>query len=233
LANCNISDDGGEAIGKSFLINETCNELNVSDNSMSCKTAKVFGEVLCSNRSLMRLDLSHNRLGENNAFVSLMKGLAMNETLADLSVSWNALGGELFGKLLLKSIKTSKLRTLKMEHNRLSTLELKKLAIGLRRSRTIEEVYIAGNLILGGDDVDLIGAFKSKSPLKLMSFGKWFHLSHEAFKVRLELSKEVTQSIKFTESGRHSAHPTVHHRDLSKCDLTECTSRRQHARHLC
>ena len=122
-------------------------------------------------------------MNEDYAIVSVLKGLAQNETLEYLDLSWNSLCGEPFGKVLSKSIKLSNLRTLKMEHNRMSTFELKKLSLGLKYAKTIEEVYIGDNLILNREDVNLINVFKSKSPLKLLSFGKWFHLSREAFNV--------------------------------------------------
>lgn len=185
LARCSLSDDGGQAIVQSFLINDVCNELNLAGNGLSLKTAKAFAEVFAENKSLKRLDVSHNMLHEDEAIVKLLKGLAHNATLEELNLSWKALGGdESLGKALSKSIKSSKLRVLKMENNRLSTVELRRIAIGLKRSQTIEEAYIGGNRNAADVDAKLIGVFKSSSPLRLLSFGSWFHLSQEAFKVR-------------------------------------------------
>lgn len=65
----------------------------------------------------------------------------------------------------------------------MSKFELKKLKVGLKISKTINEVYIEGNSFGEDDDVNLINVFTTKSPLELMSFGKWFHLSQDAFKV--------------------------------------------------
>lgn len=183
LSNCNIFDDGGEAIVKSFLINSVCQELNLSCNSLSLKTAKAFEEVLIENRTLRNLDLSHNSFYEDFAINNILAGLQQNESLENLDLSWNALCGEPFGKVLSKSIKSSKLKVLRMEHNRMQTFELKKLALGLKFSKTIEEAFVGGNSFLNGEDVNFINALNSKSPLKYLSFGKWFHLSCEAFRV--------------------------------------------------
>jgi Ran GTPase-activating protein (RanGAP) involved in mRNA processing and transport len=185
LANCHIPDDGVESIAKAFVTNNVCRDLNLSSNFMSLKSAKALEEVLAVNTTLKKLDLSHNALYEDDAIVSVLKGLAQNEALQYLDLSWNSLRGEALTKVLSKSIKSSKLKILKMEHNRMSTFELRKLAIGLKFSKTIEEAYIADNLILNGEDFDLINVFNSKSPLTLLSFGKWFYLSREAFNVNL------------------------------------------------
>lgn len=183
LANCHIPDDGVEAIARAFVTNNVCTELNLSSNFMSLKSAKVLEEVLVVNTTLEKLDLSYNALYQDDAIIYVLKGLSNNETLQVLDLSWNSLCGESLTKILAKSIKASKLKVIKLEHNRLSTIELKKVAIGLKYSKTIEEVYVADNLILEGDDVVLINVFNSKSSLTLLSFGKWFYLSREAFDV--------------------------------------------------
>lgn len=188
LANCNISDDGCEQIAKSFFSNSKCEELNMSQNLLGPKSAKVLAEVLQDNKVLRKLDLSHNSLYEDNACLNVLKGLKQNEMLEYLNLSWNSLGGEPLGKVLSKSIKSTKLKILKMEHNQMATFELKKLALGLKFSKTIEEVYIAGNLMMHGEDLNFVNIFNSKSPLKLLSFGRWFHLSQDAFRVFLKNS---------------------------------------------
>lgn len=188
LSNCNISDAAGEVLAKSFLVNGVCQELNLSWNSLGLQTAKVFQDVLVQNVALVKLDLSHNAFFEDYAIVNIMKGLEMNESLEYLDISWNALCGEPFGKIISKSLKTSKLNVLKLENNRMSKFELKKLSLGLKNSETIKEVYIKGNLFGDEDDVRLINVFKSKSPLELLSFGEWFHISQEAFNVSCNIS---------------------------------------------
>lgn len=182
VSNCNISDVGGEVLVESFLKNSVCEELVLASNFLALKTSKALGKVLAENITLKVLDLSYNSFYEDNAIVNVLKGLSQNEQLENLDLSWNGLSGEPFGMILSKSIKASKLKTLKMKYNRMATFELKKLALGLKYSKTINEVYIEGNFF-NGEDHNLLNVFNSKSPLKMISFGKWFHLSPDAFKV--------------------------------------------------
>lgn len=160
----------------------------LSVNRLAFKFAKVFKEVMINNKTLVKLDLSHNALYEDFAVVDLLKGLSENETLESLDLSWNSLRGESFGKALPKAIKLSSLKVLNMTNNRLSKFEFKKLAFGLRRSKTIEKVFLEGNMFATGDDVILVNVFNSDSPLNLLSFGKWFQLSQEAFQVDFVIS---------------------------------------------
>lgn len=182
-SNCNISDIGGEFLAQSFVVNKVCKEVNFSFNELAFKSAKVFEEVMMTNTALVKLDLSHNSLYEDFAVVNLLKGLSKNESLEYLDLSWNALRGEPFGKALPKAVKLSSLKILKMTNNRMSKFELKKLAIGVKRSKTIEQLFVEGNMFASGDDVILVNIFNSDSPLTLLSFGRWFQLSQNAFKV--------------------------------------------------
>lgn len=182
VSNCCISDIGGEVLVKSFLVNVACEDLVMSSNYFALKTSKALQEVLTTNRTLKSLDLSNNLFYEDNAVVNILQGLMRNQQLEALDLSWNALSGEKFALFLSKSIKSSKLKILKMNFNRMASLELTKLATGLKLSKTIKEVYLEGNF-LNGEDRNLLNVFNSRSPLDLISFGKWFHLSQDAFKV--------------------------------------------------
>lgn len=189
IAHCNISDDGGEALVKALHTNDACTELNLSFNSLALKTSLAFEKVLVTNQTLQKLDLSHNSFYEDNAIVNFLNGLQQNESLEYLDLSWNALCGEPFGKVLSKSIRLSKLKILKINHNRMGAFELKKLGLGIKYSKTIDEVHLGENLFAEGSDAFLINVFNSESPLTMMSFEKWFHLSQEAFKVRTVLPR--------------------------------------------
>lgn len=163
--------------------NESCTELNLSCNALSLKTSIAFGEVLPLNGTLRRLDLCHNRFYEQFAIVKLLDGLMRNKSVEYLDISWNALYGEIVGKSFSKTIKGSKLKVLKIENNKLRKFELQKLALGIKFSKTIEEVYVGGNSFRSEDDENMVKVFTTKSPLQLLSFGSFFHLSHEAFEV--------------------------------------------------
>lgn len=183
LSNNQITDDGGEILVSFLLRNYVCRDLNVSWNMLGYKTAVVVGEVLKENEILEKLDISHNRLYEQFAAIEVMKGLMENESLEYLDMSWNGISGEQFGKILSKSLKAAKLIVFKLEHNNLTAFEFKKLALGIKYSQTIEEVYVGGNFFTVDDDENLVKVFKTESPIKLLSFGDSFHLSRDAYKV--------------------------------------------------
>lgn len=94
----------------SFLIHDVCQDLNLSLNFLGLNTAKAFENVLVDNKTLRKLDLSHNTFYEDDAIVNFLKGLTANESLEYLDLSWNALSGEPFGKVLSKAVKSSKLK---------------------------------------------------------------------------------------------------------------------------
>jgi len=183
LSSNQITDDGGEILVSFLMRNYACRNLNLSSNMLGYKTAQIMGAVLMQNDTLVKLDISHNRLYEQYAIVEIMKGLMSNESLEYLDISWNRLNGEPFGKILSKSIKGAMLKVLKIENNLLTSFELRKLALGMKYSETIEEVYVAGNLLTLDDDENLIKVFKTDSPLKMISFGDSYHLSQAAFEV--------------------------------------------------
>ncbi|CAG9806643.1 unnamed protein product [Chironomus riparius] len=194
LSNNQITDDGGEILVSFLMRNYVCRDLNLSSNKLGYKTAQIVGAVLMENDTLVKLDISHNRLYEQYAIVKIMKGLMSNESLEYLDISWNGLCGEPFGKILSKSIKGAALKVFKVEYNNLTSFEFRKLALGLKYSETIEELYVAGNFFTVDDDENLVKVFKTDSPLKLISFGDSFHLSHAAFEILQEV-KDKKPSI--------------------------------------
>lgn len=188
LSNNNITDEGGEMLASFLMRNDVCGELNMSKNNLGFLAANALGKVLLVNHTLQKLDLCHNRLCENFGIVQLLEGLRLNKALEYLDVSWNALGGEPVGDILSRSLKGAKLKVFKIENNSLASYELQKLALGLKYSKTIEEVYLGGNFPTTAEEEDelLVQVFGSSSPLQLLSFGSSYHLSHEAFEVNLD-----------------------------------------------
>lgn len=183
LSSCNINDVGGFELVNAFMTNATCAELNLSHNSLGLQSAQALEEVLKENQSLKSLDLSHNSLFEENAIIPVLKGVLANRSLNHLDLSWNSLSGEIFGQLLMKCLKMTNLVTLNLKHNLLKSLEMGKLAAGLKKSSTLRDVFVEGNQVTADDEVELVKVFYSKSSLSLLSFGKWHQLSHQAHDV--------------------------------------------------
>ncbi|KAG5670876.1 hypothetical protein PVAND_001108 [Polypedilum vanderplanki] len=197
LKDNHISDDGGEILFSFLYKNSTIVDLNVSYNQLSIKTARIIGKMLMQNEILKKLDLSHNFFHEQFAAIEIMKGNSKNEYLEFLDLSWNGLYGDEFGKTLSKHLRKSGLKIFKLEHNRLTSFCYQKLAIGIKYSEAIQEIYIGFNIFQPDDDVTLMKVFKTDTPLQLLSFGDSFHLSHEAYGMMkdLKLSKPSIQVI--------------------------------------
>ena len=118
LSFCNITDSGGEIVVNALKEQETCKEIDLSSNNLGPKTGAALEILLESNKIIETLILSNNDFYFDNASVSIMRGLLNNETLKILDLSWNALSGEQFGKILSKSIKASSLKIIDLSHNR-------------------------------------------------------------------------------------------------------------------
>lgn len=118
LSFCNITDAGGEILVTALIEQETCKEIDLSSNNLGPKTGAALEALLESNKIIEALILSDNDFYFNNASVSIMRGLSTNESLKFLDLSWNALCGEQFGKILSKSIKASSLKIIDLSHNR-------------------------------------------------------------------------------------------------------------------
>lgn len=118
LSFCNITDTGGEILINALTEQETCREVNLSSNNLGPKTGAALEILLKSNKIIKALILSDNDFYFDNASVPIMRGLLTNETLKFLDLSWNALCGEEFGKILSKSIKASSLKIIDLSHNR-------------------------------------------------------------------------------------------------------------------
>lgn len=118
LSFCNITDAGGEILINALTEQDTCKELNLSSNNLGPKTGAALELLLVSNKIIEALILSDNDFYFDNASVPIMRGLLTNETLMFLDLSWNALCGEEFGKILSKSIKASSLKIIDLSHNR-------------------------------------------------------------------------------------------------------------------
>lgn len=118
LSFCNITDAGGEILATALIEQETCKEVDLSSNNLGPKTGVALENLLKSNKIVEALILSDNDFYCENAAVSIMRGLLTNDTLKFLDLSWNALCGEEFGKILSKSIKASSLKIIDLSHNR-------------------------------------------------------------------------------------------------------------------
>ena len=64
LSNNGIGDKGSQRVAQSIGVNSTIKEVILSRNSVSFKTCFVFSQILRGHKTLSKLDLSNNPLGE-------------------------------------------------------------------------------------------------------------------------------------------------------------------------
>lgn len=183
LKNCKLDDVRGSIFVAPFSRNLTCEHLDLSYNSLSTFSSKSLEKVFAKNESLTKVNLSYNLFNLDNSIVNVFRGLAKNDFIEHVDVSWNGARGRQIGKVFRKFLKKSKVKNLHLEHNLFGPFEFKKLALALKRSRTIEEIYIDDNPLPDETDDVIMKAFKSKkNALKLISFGRWHKLSTGAMK---------------------------------------------------
>lgn len=151
-------------------------------------SSKALEVLFMKNESINKVNLSYNFFNLDNSIVNILRGIGHNDTIEHLDLSWNGARGRDIGKIFRKSLKKSKVKMLNLEHNLLGQFEFKKLALALKKSKTIEEVYVGDNPLPDETDDILMKAFKAKkNVLRLISFGKWHKLSNDA----MQTFKEV------------------------------------------
>ncbi|CAB1099841.1 unnamed protein product [Ectocarpus sp. CCAP 1310/34] len=131
----------------------TLTRLDVSDNHLGNKAAKLFSATLKRNRTLRHLDLSRNELG-THAGIAFATSLLVNRTLETLAIAGNGMGPNVAKNLGQSLAKNSSLKDLDLSDNFLgiataeggdpSDLGLA-LGHGLRINKTLTSLNLSGN----------------------------------------------------------------------------------------
>ncbi|CAM9215524.1 unnamed protein product, partial [Ectocarpus sp. 13 AM-2016] len=131
----------------------TLTRLDVSDNHLGKKAAKLFSATLKRNRTLRHLDLSRNELG-THAGIAFATSLLVNRTLETLAIAGNGMGPNVAKNLGQSLAKNSSLKDLDLSDNVLgiataeggdpSDLGLA-LGHGLRINKTLTSLNLSGN----------------------------------------------------------------------------------------
>lgn len=181
LKNCGLNDFRGSLFVRPLLKNVSCEHFDLSYNSLSGMSSKALEQLFMKNESISHVNLSYNFFNLDSSLVNILRGLGHNDKIEYIDLSWNGAKGRDIGKILRKSLKKSKVKILNLEHNLFGTFEFKRLTLALKKSKTIEEVYIGDNPLPDETDDIIMKAFKSKkNVLRLISFGRWHKLSNEA-----------------------------------------------------
>eukprot|EP00939_MAST-03C_sp_MAST-3C-sp1_P002726 g2726.t1 len=147
-------------------------ELNLSCNNLGTPSGRYCAELLGAlrhNRSLTRLDLSSNRLGQDACALIGSRLLARNETLRSLDLSWNriydasplvlhrnralaeldlsfnTIGSSISVDSFVASLKRNRsLVHLNLSHNRMDTIAIASLSTALRSNRRVVGLHLEG-----------------------------------------------------------------------------------------
>lgn len=155
LSNNLILPEGGKALAMHLNSAErnTLTRLDVSDNHLGKKAAKLFSATLKRNRTLLHLDVSRNELG-TQAGIAFATSLLVNRTLETLTLAGNGMGANV-GKNLAQSLtKNVSLKDLDLSDNVLGIATAEggspsdvglALGHGLRSNKTLTALNLSGN----------------------------------------------------------------------------------------
>lgn len=150
-----ILPEGGKALALHLnsAKRSTLTRLDISDNHLGKKAAKMFSATLKRNRTLRHLDLSRNELG-TNAGIAFATSLLANRTLETLALAGNGMGANVAKNLARCLTKNVYLKDLDLSDNVLgiataeggdpSDLGLA-LGHGLRSNHTLTALDLSGN----------------------------------------------------------------------------------------
>lgn len=152
-----ILPEGGKALALHLnsAKRSTLTRLDVSDNHLGKKAAKLFSATLKRNRTLRHLDISRNELG-THAGIAFATSLLANRTLETLALAGNGMGPNVAKNLARSLAKNASLKELDLSDNVLgiataeggdpSDLGLA-LGHGLSNNSTLTALDLSGNRI--------------------------------------------------------------------------------------
>ena len=196
-----ISNNGISNIGKVLQINTTLEILDVSHNNISDEGAIAIGEALSNmvitnegvtnednvqNCALQKLNLSYNIIS-SEGIVALSGFLKNNNTLEELTISWNSQRPLVFnrtiefcnffnkhfgdvGTILISAFLFQNDRMLKLElsYNYISDDGARAISECLKVSKTLKELNISNNMITSLGIIKITEAIQINTTLRLL-----------------------------------------------------------------
>jgi Ran GTPase-activating protein (RanGAP) involved in mRNA processing and transport len=153
----------------------TLKHLSLAKNHIGRIDTKAIGDLLNYNRSLVKIDLHYNAL----APCGLLQGLADNEHVVEIDLSWNALGKSPEVVELLSRVfeNNQVLRHLDISFTSLTRSQCEVLGVSLQANRTLYGVHVEGNPFL----IDAMGYLKYHGAAWLQDRG---HITDRLFQHR-------------------------------------------------
>ncbi|XP_052890342.1 uncharacterized protein LOC128298614 [Anopheles moucheti] len=196
-AHCQISDRAGSLLFGALMYSDCIEMIDLSWNHLDIHSGPAVGRFLSTQRTVKELILLGNHLyHEEQCIVPLLVGTIGNDTLEHLDLSWNALRGEDFGRAILKGISQTKLKRLKLEHNLLGAREISFITRMMKKSETLEQLWLGSNMFEDTVTLDLVRAFVQHPTMNVLSLGSCHFISRPVARLcRLGLRKNPTKKI--------------------------------------
>jgi len=173
----NLSENGIESFGlkmisSALLLNYTITKIDLSGNGLRCCDAPYIAAVLRRNPQLIELNLSHNQFADKGG-VYLGQAIQRNKTLRKIDLSWNHLKnpGSFF---LLGGIRKNfqGLESVNLAFNGLSTPDMAMISTILKRHRSLKEFDISGNPLTPEHGVIVAASMENNTRLEVLRLGQ-------------------------------------------------------------
>uniref|UniRef100_A0A182RYM2 Uncharacterized protein n=1 Tax=Anopheles funestus TaxID=62324 RepID=A0A182RYM2_ANOFN len=206
-AHCQISDRAGSLLFSALIYSDCIEKIDLSWNHLDIASGAAIGRFLSTQKSVKELNLTGNHLyHEAQCIVPLLMGSIGNETLEQLDLSWNGLRGEEFGRALMKAIPQTKLKLLKLEHNLLGASELSFIVRMMKKSETLEQLWLGSNMLEDTVTLDLVRTFIRHPALNVISLGS-FHFISQTIAKQVRLCSLKYPAKKIIYQGKLRAKP--------------------------
>eukprot|EP00940_MAST-03C_sp_MAST-3C-sp2_P001235 g1235.t1 len=179
--------------------------LDLSSNSLGQDACDVLGKhLLARNSTLKSLDLQWNRITDAGPL-----NLHRNKALAELDLSYNAIGSRSVDAFAASLSRNNSLQHLNLAHNRLSARDLDTLASALRQNRSILGLHLEG-CCGGRAGVDALGhvhvraheALDGPASLRMPTTTCWLCAQWEEMRISLiPPSSSCGRTAETTENG--------------------------------
>ncbi|XP_059819166.1 NACHT, LRR and PYD domains-containing protein 3-like [Hypanus sabinus] len=209
LSNNNLSDGSWEELVPVLLINQTLQELNVSNNRVGEAGLKILSAALKDSRcKLQKLGLTSNSLSQKN-YKELASAIRINHMLTHLDLSSNVIQDAGINVLSVALMDPScSIQSLRITNTKLTSTCCEKLATVLVTNQTLRELDLGMNKL--GDS----GAHALSTALKNP------HCKLENLGLKRTL---LTDGCCYGLVAALSTNQKITHLDLSENSLTDCS----------
>lgn len=166
LSHNGLTEEDFELLASVLQTEQVLETLDLSSNLFSQKSGYMFGFLVAKNISLVKMNVSCNRIGDEG-IRDLVPGLIHNRTIRSLDLSWNDIADE--GAMWMSEMITSNsiLQDLNLSYNRITSKGVSYIADSLALNTTLKILKLSGNSLISEDAVLLLQSILKNSSMKL------------------------------------------------------------------